>query len=131
MTPDQARQAVQAHVRDFAHRFRGKVYVWDVVNEASNETDLWERIGWESFADAYKWAHEEDPNALLAYNDYHALDDPASPNAVKERERIQFLIDHQAPLNVLGEQAHLGPTAHPHVGRRDPAGRAGVLRQTH
>ena len=113
MTPDQARQAVQAHVRDFARRFRGKVYVWDVVNEASNETDLWERIGWETFADTYKWAREEDPDVLLAYNDYHALDAPDSPNAVTERERIQYLIDHQAPLDVLGEQAHLGPTLIP------------------
>jgi GH35 family endo-1,4-beta-xylanase len=107
-TPAEETRAVEARVRGFAHRFRGKVYIWDVVNEATNENDLWKKIGWENFANAYKWAHEEDPNALLAYNDYHAFDGPDSPGSKGEREHIQYLIDQQAPLDVLGEQAHLG-----------------------
>ena len=108
MTPTDETQAVETHVRDFAKRFAGKVYVWDVVNEAVPEKDLWEKIGWENFANVYKWAHQEDPHALLAYNDYQALAAPDAPNAAQERQRIQFLIDHGAPLDVIGEQAHLG-----------------------
>lgn len=107
-TPAEETQAVEAHVRDFAKRFAGRVYIWDVVNEAVPEKDLWEKIGWENFANSYKWAHQEDPKALLAYNDYQALAAPDAPNATQERERIQYLIDRGAPLDVIGEQAHLG-----------------------
>ncbi len=113
MTADEERQAVQTRVQDFTRRFRGQVYVWDAVNEATNENDLWNKIGWENFANVYKWARAEDPNVLLAYNDYHALDAPDSPDAVKERGHIQELIDRHAPLDILGEQAHLGPTLIP------------------
>lgn len=106
-------KAVETHVRDFARRFKDKVYVWDVVNEAVPEKDLWEKIGWENFANVYKWAHEEDPHALLAYNDYQALAAPDASNATQERQRIQYLIDHGAPFDVIGEQAHLGPALIP------------------
>ena len=109
MTPDEERQAVEARVRGFVHRFRGQVYVWDGVNEATNENDLWQKIGWENFAHVYQWAREEDPDVRLAYNDYHALNAPDSADTKHEYEHIQYLIDQHAPLDILGEQAHLGP----------------------
>ena len=109
MTPDEERQAVEDRVRGFVRRFRGKVYVWDGVNEATNENDLWKKIGWENFANVYKWARAEDPNVLLAYNDYHALGTPDSADTMHEYEHVQYLIDQHAPLDILGEQAHLGP----------------------
>ncbi|MEI6503843.1 MAG: endo-1,4-beta-xylanase, partial [Armatimonadota bacterium] len=99
--------ACRQHVLDYAGRMKGRVYLWDVVNEAGSNTQLWDEIGWENFANAFKWAHEADPQAQLCYNDYSiACEEDGYRNKV--RQRIQYLLDHGAPVDVLGDQAHLG-----------------------
>jgi endo-1,4-beta-xylanase len=99
--------ACKQHVTDYATRMKGRVYLWDVVNEAGSNTELWDEIGWENFANAYKWAHEADPTARLCYNDYSiASEDDAYRKKV--HARIQYLLDHGAPVTTLGDQAHLG-----------------------
>ena len=108
LSPDDLLKACQSRVTEETERWKGKVYLWDVVNEATDNTWLWERIGWQNFADCYKWAHAGDPDALLCYNDYHALARNATDGGlVRENQRIQYLIDHGAPLDMIGEQAHL------------------------
>ena len=100
--------AIREHIQTVGARMRGKVYVWDVVNEAADNVWLWDKIGWDKFAEVYRWAREADPKVLLAYNDYHAFGDAADIKRKAEFERIQYLIDHGAPFDIIGEQAHLG-----------------------
>jgi GH35 family endo-1,4-beta-xylanase len=100
------RQACQQHVAEYAARARGKVYVWDVVNEARTNTEVWDEIGWDAFADAFRWARAADPDALLCYNDYNIVNQ-ASKDRLGVAERIRFLVDHRAPLDALGIQAHM------------------------
>lgn len=108
MTPSELRAAIEAHVRDYVRRYKGQVYVWDVVNEAVAERDLWERVGWDEFARVFQIVREEDPQVLLAYNDYKLFHVENETEWLKEKEVLQKLVDAGVPLDVAGEQAHLG-----------------------
>lgn len=115
---DELRQRVQERTRSIVGRFKGQLYVWDVVNEAAVNVALWDKIGWEEFAKVYKIAHEADPGALLAYNDYDMVNE--TPNGGGQRakvyERARYLIEHGAPLDIIGDQAHMGTPLTP-IGR--------------
>jgi endo-1,4-beta-xylanase len=100
------------HIRTVAGRYKGKIKVWDVVNEAiaDNGTNtlrssLWlEIIGPDFIAKAFEYAHEADPEAILRYNDY-GLENPA-----KRRKLIALIKSLQAqnvPVHAIGSQAHL------------------------
>jgi len=56
LSNDELRAAIEAHVRDYTRRFKGRVYVWDAVNEAVAERDIWERVGWGEFAKVFQIA---------------------------------------------------------------------------
>lgn len=100
------REAVRQHVTDYATRMAGRLYLWDVVNEAGNNTDLWDEIGWEQFAEVFRLARQADPEALLCYNDFGILQDPSAHRALV-RARIEQLLAAGAPVDVLGLQGHL------------------------
>jgi GH35 family endo-1,4-beta-xylanase len=109
MSAEQLKKVVEDRTRSFAERFKGQIYTWDVVNEAATNTSLWEKIGWEHFANTYKWAREADPNALLTYNDYNMVNESSGPNQRNVvKQRIQYLLDNGAPLDIIGDQAHMG-----------------------
>lgn len=66
------------HITTVVNRYKGRIYAWDVVNEAladdgSLRDTVWLRgIGSEYIDLAFQWAHEPDPQALLFYNEYGA-----------------------------------------------------------
>ena len=72
-------QRLKDHITSVVARYKGKVYAWDVVNEAIDddnskiyrETSWYTICGEEFIAKAFQWAHEADPNAQLFYNDYN------------------------------------------------------------
>ncbi|MGA8577429.1 MAG: endo-1,4-beta-xylanase, partial [Bryobacteraceae bacterium] len=92
-TATQAQMAalLQNHINTEVTHFAGKVFAWDVVNEAfsdSTPTTLGNSIWYNQpgigastgngaasdtgyIAQAFQWAHQADPNALLFYNDYN------------------------------------------------------------
>jgi endo-1,4-beta-xylanase len=56
--------------------FKGKIYAWDVVNEAlgddgTRRSSTWSAIGTNYIEEAFKAARAADPAALLFYNDYN------------------------------------------------------------
>jgi endo-1,4-beta-xylanase len=72
------------HIMTVVGRYKGRITGWDVVNEALNEdgtlrSSQWLRIIGEGSEDkqydhienAFRWAHEADPDAELYYNDYN------------------------------------------------------------
>ena len=109
MSDEEARAAVKARAIGYSSQFRGQVFEWDVVNEAVTENDLWNRIGWPTFADTFRWAREGAPNAELAYNDFNIANE--TPDGGHQRaqveEKIRYLLDQKAPLDVIGDQAHM------------------------
>lgn len=99
------------HITTVVNRYKGKIYAWDVVNEAISDkkdeylrNSMWLQIcGEEYIAKAFEYAHEADPNAILFYNDYNEI------NSIK-REKIYKLVkslkDAGVPVNAVGLQAH-------------------------
>lgn len=69
---------LKEHITKVAQHFKGKVIGWDVVNEAITDngdflrdTPALKSIGPDFVIQAFKFAHEADPDAELYYNDYN------------------------------------------------------------
>ncbi|MDP4291136.1 MAG: endo-1,4-beta-xylanase [Bacteroidota bacterium] len=99
------------HITTVVSRYKGKIYAWDVVNEAINDDNSkyfrnseWYQICGEDFiAKAFEYAHEADPDAQLFYNDYNT-------EYTGKMERIykllKKLVDDHVPINGVGLQSH-------------------------
>ena len=106
-------QRMRDHIHTVVGRYKGKIKVWDVVNEAladgqsTNQlrNSLWfEIIGPDFIAKAFEFAHEADPDAILRYNDY-GLENPAKRK--KLIALIKSLQDQKVPVGAIGSQAHI------------------------
>lgn len=99
------------HINQVVTRYKGKVYAWDVVNEAIDdddskfyrETDWYKICGEEYIAKAFQWAHEADPDALLFYNDYNT---EFAGKRDKVYRLVKQLIDNGVPIHGIGIQGH-------------------------
>jgi endo-1,4-beta-xylanase len=102
---------MKQHITDVVTRYKGKIYAWDVVNEAVPDTssDVYRKtkfleiIGEEYIQRAFEYAHEADPKALLFYNDYN------TENNIKRDKIYQLvkgLVDKGVPIHGVGLQAH-------------------------
>jgi endo-1,4-beta-xylanase len=81
-TPAQMSHLLQEHIATVMKHFAGKVFAWDVVNEALDEKGRFKDSPWYNqpgigllgndaayVEQAFRWAHEADPRALLFYNE--------------------------------------------------------------
>ena len=99
------------HIQQVVSRYKGKVYAWDVVNEALDdndakfyrETDWFKICGEEYIAKAFQWAHEADPGALLFYNDYNT---EFAGRRDKVYTLLKQLLDTGVPIHGIGLQGH-------------------------
>jgi endo-1,4-beta-xylanase len=104
-------QRLKDHITTVVNRYKGKVYAWDVVNEAVDDdstkflrNSLWYQICGEDFIiKAFEYAHAADPDAVLFYNDYNT-------ERPEKRERVYRLLKELlakgVPVNAVGIQAH-------------------------
>jgi len=106
------------HITKVMQHFQGKVYAWDVVNEAINndgtyrdgtladdKKSLWYQIIGQSYiAEAFKAAHAADPNAKLFYNDYYDYL-PAKRDGIYNM--LKGLLDSGVVVHGVGLQTHL------------------------
>ncbi len=114
-----ARQKVVDHIRAMTSRFAGRVYSWNVVNEAIDPRDrradglrnspLLAKLGDDYIEWAFRTAREFDQRAVLVYNDYDLeLDNPEQDS---RRRALLGLLDKliaaRAPINAVGLQTHL------------------------
>ena len=80
---------MREHIFTVAGRYKGRIHGWDVVNEVLNQdgtmrqSPWFEIIGEDYLAQAFRFAHEADPDAELYYNDYD-LDLPAKRKGAVE-----------------------------------------------
>jgi len=101
---------MEAHIATLAGRYRGRVYSWDVVNEALTDGDgylrdtPWVRqIGDDAVVQAYRFAHTADPDVRLVYNDYN-IEQPAKRE--KTVRLLRELSDAGVPIAAVGIQGH-------------------------
>ena len=114
VTKDVAIARLKAHIEGEVGHFKGKIWSWDVVNEAINDNgpatgenlrnSNWVRaIGPEYITMAFKWAHDADPQAELFYNDYNIERGSKHANSLVLLKR---LIADGAPITGVGIQGH-------------------------
>jgi endo-1,4-beta-xylanase len=107
------------HITSVVGRFKGRVYAWDVVNEAmrddgtyrtaeeerEDQRSAWYGIAAERYiAAAFRYANEADPDAKLFYNDYY--------NYLPEKRAgihrmLEQLLADGVPVHGVGLQGHL------------------------
>jgi GH35 family endo-1,4-beta-xylanase len=112
LSPSDFRAAFEAHIRAVGEHFRGRVYAWDVVNEAIadggaglRDTIFRQKLGDGYIADAFRLAHQADPRALLFYNDYGG----EGFNAKSDRiyQLVSDLKSQGVPIDGVGLQMHI------------------------
>lgn len=110
VTREVALERLRTHIKTVVGRYKGKVKEWDVVNEAINDgpgvlrqTPWLRALGDDYIAEAFRAAHEADPDAILVYNDYNIELDYKRPKAL---ELLKKLVDQKVPINAVGIQAH-------------------------
>ena len=80
--PDSVRRYFVNHINTVAGRYDGKVYSWDVVNEALNEDGtirnsvFLKNLGDDYIVEAFRLAQKASPHSKLYYNDYN-IEQPA------------------------------------------------------
>ncbi|HUI43439.1 MAG TPA: endo-1,4-beta-xylanase, partial [Terriglobia bacterium] len=112
------RDIMQRHVARVAGHYAGKVFAWDVVNEAFDKNgalahSIWFDHPGIGLADkgtayieqAFRWAHEADPKALLFYNDYAAEGLNAKSDAIYAM--VKDFKQRGVPIDGLGLQMHV------------------------
>ena len=119
-TPAEIRARLENYVQTVVAHFRGRISVWDVVNEVvsvdifrgdgtgvgPDRRGRWfEAVGNADYIDwAFRAAREADPNALLFLNEY------ATEHPIKQPwllEILQRLQDRGVPIDGVGHQFHL------------------------
>jgi endo-1,4-beta-xylanase len=118
-TKDTLLKKMKNHISNVMKHFSGKVYAWDVVNEAIMETgeyrtgneskdeekSQWYAIIGKSYvAEAFQYAHEADPSAKLFYNDYYDYL-PKKSDAIYAM--LKELLDSGVVIHGVGMQCHL------------------------
>ncbi|MFF3914535.1 endo-1,4-beta-xylanase [Streptomyces sp. NPDC001852] len=110
-TASELRAVLKKHITTEVRHYRGKVYSWDVVNEAFNEDGSYRETLWYKtlgpgyIADALRWAHEADPHARLYLNDYNI--EATGPKSDAYYALAKDLRARGVPLDGIGFQTHL------------------------
>ena len=101
---------MKTHIDAVAGRYRGRIAMWDVVNEALDDgTNYLRASGWsaacseEFIVKAFEYAHAADPKALLIYNDYNN-EQPAK--RAKLIRLVLSLREKNVPIHAIGLQGH-------------------------
>ena len=92
---DSVRQYFTNHITTIASRYDGKVYSWDVVNEALNEDGTMRRsifeqkLGDDYIVEAFRLAQKAAPHTELYYNDYNIEQPKKRAGAIALVKKIQ------------------------------------------
>ena len=119
VTRDEAIQQLKDHIYGVAGQYKGKIYSWDVLNDAIadgaklgedgdwtkclRDTQWTRSIGPEFVAMAFQFAHEAAPDALLYYNDYNLNE---SEKAKIAAAMVADLRSQGVPIHGIGMQGH-------------------------
>jgi endo-1,4-beta-xylanase len=108
---------LKQHIFTEVTRYRGRIWQWDVANEfftdadpsGINPNDFWiSHLGPDIIPQAFRWAHEADPHALLFYNDYNiAGEDGTNAKSDAVYAWLRQMLKQGVPIHGVGDQGHL------------------------
>lgn len=108
---------LQKHIITVMKHYAGKVYAWDVVNEAFNDDGTMRRTIWydqpgigagegtKYTEQTLRWAHAADPSAKLFYNDYNGEEVNKKSDAIYAM--AEDFKNRGVPLDGIGFQTHV------------------------
>ncbi len=116
--PEQMAQMLQQHIRTVMQHYAGRVFAWDVVNEALDENGRFKDSPWYNqpgiglagkgsayVEQAFRWAHEADPKALLFYNENGA--EGLSRKSDAGYAMVKDFKSRGVPIDGVGLQMHI------------------------
>jgi len=114
LAPDDVREQLRRHIFTTMGHFRGRIKVWDVVNEALApdgslaENVFFRKLGPGYIEECFRWAHQADPSAVLLYNDnkVEGMNGPNKSKADGFYRLLASLIKKGVPVHGCGIQAH-------------------------
>jgi len=117
-TASELRTLLHEHIAKVVGHYKGRIYAWDVVNEAIDEkgqlrSSIWydtpgigeARHGNAYIEQAFRWAHEADPDALLFYNDAEA--EGMSRKSDSVYAMVRDMKRRGVPIHGVGLQMHI------------------------
>ncbi|MBN2136858.1 MAG: endo-1,4-beta-xylanase [Sedimentisphaerales bacterium] len=123
ITRDALLARMKDHITTVVGRYKGRVKGWDVVNEALNENGTLRNSQWlqiigegsedkkyDFIENAFRWAHEVDPNTELYYNDYSLESSKAKTDGAVAI--VKHLKSKGLRIDAVGIQLH-GSLTHP------------------
>jgi endo-1,4-beta-xylanase len=105
------KKQLKQHIFTVMGHFRGRIGVWDVVNESLApdgslaDNVFLQKLGPSYIEDCFRWAHEADPSAILLYND-NKVEGIGSPKSNGFYELLADLKAKGVPVHGCGLQAH-------------------------
>ncbi|RLP86428.1 endo-1,4-beta-xylanase [Micromonospora sp. CV4] len=123
ISKQELRELLRKHITTVVSRYKGRIWQWDVVNEAVSDPwdtpstlhykGFWaQNLGPGYIADAFRWARAADPRALLFYNDYNieafGSGNPADDKSQFVYDMVKGLRAQGVPVDGIGSQGHLG-----------------------
>jgi endo-1,4-beta-xylanase len=108
---------LKQHIFTEMSRYRGRIWQWDVANEfftdsnpsMINPNDFWvSHLGAGIIPQAFRWARQADPHALLFYNDYNiAGEDGSNAKSDAAFAWLKQMKSQGVPIDGVGNQGHL------------------------
>ena len=116
LSGDALHAAMLRHVQGVAGHYKGRVAQWDVVNEAIAEGESgalradspFTPLGPTFIDDAFRAAHDADPDAQLFYNDYD-IESADSGKGEAAYRLVKRLKESGVPIHGIGFQMHVDP----------------------
>ena len=115
VTKEKLKDRMKKHITRIMKRYKGKIYAWDVVNEALDpdqpdgyrKNKWYDILGEEYLELAFNYARKADPKARLFLNDF----DTTNPRKRKIIiETIKKLLAKNVPIDGIGMQMHISLT---------------------
>ena len=117
-TPEQLSRLLHEHITTEMQHYTGKVFAWDVVNEAFDENGKLKKSPWYNepgiglsengtayIEQAFRWAHEADRAALLFYNEGGA--EGMNPKSDAVYAMVKDFKRRDVPIDGVGLQTHI------------------------
>ncbi|OKJ22533.1 1,4-beta-xylanase [Streptomyces sp. CB00316] len=115
------RSVMNTHITTTMNRYKGKIYAWDVVNEAFQDgpsgqlrTSVFQKVLGNGFIEeAFRTARAADPSAKLCYNDYN-IENWSDAKTQGVYELVKDFKSRGVPIDCVGLQSHFeagGPPA--------------------
>jgi len=118
------RSVMDNHITSEMNHYKGKIYAWDVVNEAfadggsgQHRSSVFQNVLGNGFIEeAFRTARNADPSAKLCYNDYN-IENWSDAKTQGVYNMVRDFKSRGVPIDCVGFQSHFGTGGPPPASR--------------